>query len=92
MHVVVVVVPVQRYQHLVLQLSGQDLLLITHLEGNGAVKHQRESSSRGHGLVQQWGFQSSLINHHHNVLQRCGCGISSAWTLLFWLKSQVQQL
>lgn len=52
MHVVVVVVPVQRHQHLVLQLPGQDLLLITHLEGNGAVKHQREPSSGGRGLMQ----------------------------------------
>lgn len=51
-HVVVVVVPVQRHQHLVLQLPRQDLLLITHLEGNGAVKHQREPSSGGCGLVQ----------------------------------------
>lgn len=50
--IVVVVVPVQRYQHLVLQLSRQDLLLIPHLEDNGAVKHWRESSSGGHGLVQ----------------------------------------
>lgn len=36
MHVVVVVVPVQRRQHLVLQLDGQDLLLIPDLESNGA--------------------------------------------------------
>lgn len=33
MDVVVAVVPVQRCQHLVLQLDGQDLILVAHLEG-----------------------------------------------------------
>lgn len=51
-HVVVVVMPVQRHQHLILQLPWQDLVLIAHLEGNEVLKHWRESSSGGHGFVQ----------------------------------------
>ncbi|KAJ7425728.1 hypothetical protein WISP_22243 [Willisornis vidua] len=31
--------PVQGRQHLVLQLPGQDLLLIPHLQGHGAMEH-----------------------------------------------------
>lgn len=78
MYVVVVVVPVQRCQHLVLQLDGQDLLLITDLEGKGAMKHL---APVGTWLRWQWaalsaahqlGFlQSSLINYHCRVLQWC---------------------
>lgn len=76
MYVVVVVVPVQRRQHLILQLDGQDLLLIADLEGNGAVKHPAPVGTwlrRPRAAVRaahQWGIlQSSLISCHCRVLQ-----------------------
>jgi len=75
-HVVVVVVPVQRRQHLVLQLDGQDLLLVADLEGNGAVKQPAPVGTRlrwpraaGSAARQRGVLQSSLINYHGRVLQ-----------------------
>lgn len=93
-HVVVVVMPVQRYQHLILQLPWQDLLLIAHLEGKRGPEALEGIQLRRPWVCAacQWGFQSSLINYHHNVLQRCEYEISSVRTLLLWLKSQVQWL
>lgn len=76
MYVVVVVVPVQRRQHLILQLDGQDLLLIADLEGNGTVKHPARVGTQLRWLraavraAHQWDIlQSSLINYHCRVLQ-----------------------
>lgn len=50
-HVVVVVVPVQRHQHLVLQLPGQDFLLISHLEGTRGNPAQCSPSVRLSKLI-----------------------------------------
>lgn len=77
-YVVVVVVPVQRRQHLVLQLDGQDLLLVAHLEGNGAVKHPAPLGTRLRrpravvSAAHQRSFlRSLLLNYHCRVLRRC---------------------
>lgn len=80
MYVVIVVVPVQRRQHLILQLDGQDLLLIADLQGKGAVKHPAEVGTQLRWLraavnaAHQRGFlQSSLINWHCRVMLGVGC-------------------
>lgn len=72
MYVVVVVVPVQRRQHLVLQLDGQDLLLITNLEGNGAMKNVILVGTRLR-WAQAVVSAAQLGDYHCRVMLGVGC-------------------